>query len=210
MSYTVQGQGLAPHFVNMNTKYFGERDGVLYRQVNLGGPLATIDLADVLLPGGVLRVDRIRFPFAHKLWLGHYGLPHIGDDANIQLHEIGDFKAITATAHDRRLALVSIHGWDEVSYRTRSGLSAEIKGDSTILFAHRETEQHYPGMGLCITLMLHRLGNDEWTLAELDVIDSVSIQPFSATGSPLGVHLRLRDGREVNVDYAQLEGAGAQ
>ena len=36
-----------------------------------------IDLADIIIPGGVIRVDRSRMAFEHELTLGHFGLPHI-------------------------------------------------------------------------------------------------------------------------------------
>ena len=37
-----------------------------------------IDLAEITIPGGVIRIDRTRLAFEYELTLGHFGLPHIG------------------------------------------------------------------------------------------------------------------------------------
>ena len=58
------------------------RDGVLYRQLLMRKPPNNgvgyiIDLAEITVPGGVIRVDRCRMAFEHELTLGHFGLPHV-------------------------------------------------------------------------------------------------------------------------------------
>ncbi|MFY9853244.1 MAG: DUF2264 domain-containing protein, partial [Terracidiphilus sp.] len=60
----------------------GVRNGVLYRQLILRKPPNNgvgylIDLAEITVPGGVVRVDRCRLAFEHELTLGHFGLPHM-------------------------------------------------------------------------------------------------------------------------------------
>ncbi len=60
----------------------GVRDGVLYRQLIMRKPPNNgvgyiIDLAEITVPGGVMRVDRCRLAFEHELTLGHFGLPHM-------------------------------------------------------------------------------------------------------------------------------------
>jgi hypothetical protein len=61
---------------------YGVIHNVLYRQAIMRKPPNNgvgyiIDLAEVALPGGVLRVDRFRMAFEYELTLGHYGLFHI-------------------------------------------------------------------------------------------------------------------------------------
>ena len=66
------------------------RDGVLYRQLIMRKPPNNgvgyiIDLAEITIPGGVIRVDRCRLAFEHELTLGHFGLPHMdGKKAGVQ------------------------------------------------------------------------------------------------------------------------------
>ena len=64
----------------------GVRNGVLYRQLIMRKPPNNgvgyiIDLAEITVPGGVMRVDRCRLAFEHELTLGHFGLPHMGGKA---------------------------------------------------------------------------------------------------------------------------------
>ena len=62
--------------------YNGVRNDVLYRQAIMRKPPNNgvgyiIDLAEITIPGGVIRVDRSRLAFEYELTLGHFGLPHI-------------------------------------------------------------------------------------------------------------------------------------
>ena len=59
----------------------GVQNDVLYRQAIMRKPPNNgvgyiIDLAEVTIPGGVIRVDRSRLAFEYELTLGHFGLPH--------------------------------------------------------------------------------------------------------------------------------------
>ena len=52
-----------------------------------------IDLAEIVIPGGVIRVDRSRMAFEHELTLGHFGLPHIeGSEPVVRQYEDGQRK----------------------------------------------------------------------------------------------------------------------
>jgi hypothetical protein len=62
--------------------YNGVKNEVIYRQAIMRKPPNNdvgyiIDLADIIIPGGVIRVDRSRLAFEHELTLGYFGLPHI-------------------------------------------------------------------------------------------------------------------------------------
>ncbi len=66
----------------------GVRNGVLYRQLIMRKPPNNgvgylIDLAEITVPGGVVRVDRCRLAFEHELTLGHFGLPHMGGESAV-------------------------------------------------------------------------------------------------------------------------------
>ena len=73
----------AAYSTSQSILFNGVRDGVLYRQLIMRKPPNNgvgyiIDLAEITVPGGVIRVDRCRLAFEHELTLGHFGLPHIG------------------------------------------------------------------------------------------------------------------------------------
>ena len=91
----------------------GVRDGVIYRQALMRRPPNNgvgyiIDLAEIVIPGGVIRVDRCRMAFEHELTLGHFGMPHIdGIPAEVSQYEDGTRKVITASIKGRRVALIT-------------------------------------------------------------------------------------------------------
>jgi hypothetical protein len=189
----------------------GLRDGVLYRQAIMRQPPNNgvgyiMDLAEVALPGGVLRVDRSRLAFEHELTLGHYGLPHIdGKAATVKRLEDGRRKVITASIPGRRVALITYAGWDGLNVRVHEGRNAEAD-ESTVIYAYKKRTAKNPAMELMVTVFLHRMDDGEWTEAELDPIKSIAFQDITPTFSALGAKIALRDGRTVAIDFADIDG----
>ena len=120
--------------------YNGVRDGVLYRQVIMRKPPNNgvgyiIDLAEITIPGGVIRVDRCRLAFEHELTLGHYGLPHMDGKQPWWSHSrMSARSGITAAIPGRKVALIAYHGWDRLDNLVGSGRNAEAD-ESTVLYA---------------------------------------------------------------------------
>ena len=193
-------------FAHTNLRYAGLRGGVLYRSTDLRGWMARMDLADILVPGGVLRVDRLRIPQCHELRLGHFGLPHLaGRPAVVERIEAGGRPAITAAIAGRRLALVAYRGWDGLDAAVHAGLNAEAD-ESTVLFARRAREKDSTGTDLVVALMLHRTDDGPWTPEELDPVGAMEVVPWTASGQPCGLRLDLRDGRRLVIDFEDIEG----
>ncbi|HSH19660.1 MAG TPA: DUF2264 domain-containing protein, partial [Draconibacterium sp.] len=155
--------------------YNGVENGVIYRQAIMRKPPNNgvgyiIDLADIIIPGGVVRVDRSRLAFEYELTLGHFGLPHInGKKPIINQFEDGDKKVITAAIEGRQVALISYRGWDELNNMTHNNRNAEAE-ESTVIYAHKKRMAKNPAMELMITVMLHKMENSEWTDEELSPI----------------------------------------
>jgi len=191
--------------------YNGVRGGVLYRQAIMRKPPNNgigyiIDLADITIPGGVIRVDRSRMAFEHELTLGHFGLPHVGGaKANIQ--QFGDErrKIITASIQGRKVALIACHGWDGVKSVVHVGRNAEAD-ESTVIYAHRKRTAKNPAMELMIAVMLHKTDDGEWTEEELSPIKDIEIREMMPSYSPLGAIITLRDGTKYEVDFANIDG----
>ncbi len=71
----------ADYVTSQSILFNGVRGGVLYRQLIMRKPPNNgvgyiIDLAEITVPNGVIRVDRCRLAFEHELTLGHFGVPH--------------------------------------------------------------------------------------------------------------------------------------
>lgn len=191
--------------------YFnGYRDGVIYRQIILktppnNGSGYTIDLAEIPLPAGVLRIDRCRLAFEHVLTLGHFGLPHIGGKCPIVKEQtINGHSVLIATIEGRRLALIAVAGWDQLASRTHAGRNAEAD-ESTVLYALRQRRQKNPPMELMVSVLLHQRDNGVWHQKELQPIKDIEVRRFMPSGSVLGAFVTLNDGRRFTVDFNEID-----
>ena len=192
--------------------YNGVRGGVIYRQAIMRRPPNNgvgyvIDLAEITVPGGVVRVDRSRVAFEHELTLGHYGLPHVdGRPAEVRATGDGRRRVMTAAIPGRRLALVAYGGgWDDLRCKVHAGRNAETEW-STVLFAYRRRTAKNPPMELMVAVMLHRRDDGEWSGEELDPIRELRIEEVTPSGSVLGATLTLRSGETYVVDFGEIDG----
>jgi hypothetical protein len=189
----------------------GERDHVLYRQILMRRPPNNgigyiIDLAEITVPGGVIRVDRCRLAFEHELTLGHFGLPHVnGEKAEVRSLEDGMGKALTARIPGRSIALITYHGWDSLDSRIHRGFNAEAD-ESTILFAHRRRMTKSPAMELMISVMLHKTDDSAWTAEELSPLSDIKLMDVMPSGSVIGAEITLRDRTKYTVDFKNVDG----
>jgi hypothetical protein len=202
----------AAEFTTSQSMFFnGVRNGVLYRQAVMRKPPNNgvgylIDLAEITIPGGVIRIDRSRLAFEHELTLGHFGLPHI-DGKKAVLGHIQDEirKGMTASIEGRKLALITYNGWDSVTHVVHKGRNAESE-ESTVLYASRKRTLKNPAMELMITVMLHKMDNSDWTEDELSPIQEFKIMEITPSGSPLGASIVLRGNKKYEIDFKNIDG----
>lgn len=206
--YNLRAQGNA---YSPNLILFGPlKDNVLYRRIvfDFKGALSrqpTIDLADFSIPGGLLRVDRLRFPEAHdELILTHYPLPIQGQDLILNRRQPAKgIHAVTASSGNRRLALVSVLGWDDIRAQRESGLHPQTN-ESCLLCAHSKGQQAYHGMPFRVTLLLHKIDGSDWSDHEL--------WPFAQTQLCIRQNLQVgnleltANGLHCSVDFYESEG----
>ncbi len=191
--------------------YNGVKGDVLYRQALMRRPPNNgsgylIDLAELAIPGGTLRVDRCRLAYEHELTLGHFGLPHLdGQPAAIRQFEKDGLKVITAAIPGRQLALISYHGWDSLKSLTHQGRNAEAD-ESTVIYAYRKRTTKNPPMELMISVMLHKMDDLEWTDEELFPLKRIEIKDIMPSGSVLGAEIELKDGRKYQMNFNEIDG----
>jgi hypothetical protein len=216
-SYSIRERDMGHNFrIPLNTAFNTFEDGILYRvqntqPVGLGDPNKggvnrgpeRIDLADIIIPGGVIRVDRVRVPYRNELQLGHFALPHLKGKA-AEVERNGD-ALIASIADGRKLALVPLLGWDKTDVALHSNLNPEAE-QSSVLYAERIREKDYSGMEILVTVLLHRLDGGEWTDEELHPVKSLEVLPWAPSGNACGVKLLLKDGREYLIDYGDVDG----
>ena len=191
--------------------YNGVRNDVIYRQAIMRKPPNNgvgyiIDLAEIIIPGGVIRVDRSRMAFEHELTLGHYGLPHLkGVKAEVKQFEDGNKKVITASIPGRRVALITYNGWDELKYLTHEGRNAEAD-ESTVVYAHKKRLEKNPPMELMVSVLRHKMDDTEWTDEELSPIKNLEIMDITTKFSALGANIILNNNKKYEVDFMDIDG----
>lgn len=192
--------------------YSGLRDAVLYRRLIFDfehpfGHCPAIDLADFILPEGMLRCDCLRVPEKDcHIALSHYALPIV--DSHFKVAErtpAAGVQALVASSGQRQLALVTAHGWSELRQQKTSGLHPDAR-ESLLLSAHSEQKTRYGDEPLRIALLLHRNHPTPWTDAELWPFADLQILPVGPSGSAPEVNFTLRDGTRRTIDYSQTEG----
>jgi hypothetical protein len=189
----------------------GVRDGVLYRQLLMRKPPNNgvgyiIDLAEITIPGGVIRADRCRLAFEHELTLGHFGLPHYeGTKAEVRRFGDGRRKLLTAAIPGRQVAFIAYRGWDNVQAQVHRGFNAEAD-ESTVLGAYRKRTAKNPAMELMISVLLHKTDDSKWTEAELTPIRHIRLVDVMPSGSVVGAELTLADGPKHTIDFKDVDG----
>jgi len=191
--------------------YNGVRKDVLYRQAIMRRPPNNgvgyiIDLAEITIPGGVIRVDRSRLAFEYELTLGHFGMPHLnGKKAVINQFEEGSKKVITASISGRGIALISYNGWDTLESLVHSNRNAEAD-ESTVIYAHKKRLAKNPAMELMITVLLHKMDDSEWTEEELSPIRDITIMDITPSYSALGATITLYNNEKYKIDFKDIDG----
>ncbi|WP_430974258.1 DUF2264 domain-containing protein [Sunxiuqinia rutila] len=197
--------------ISQSMLYNGVRKGVLYRQAIMRKPPNNgvgymIDLADITIPGGVIRVDRSRLAFEYELTLGHFGLPHLnGGKAVVNQFESKDKQVITAAIPGRQLALIAYRGWDKLEHLVHENRNAEAD-ESTVIYARKKRMAKNPAMELMITVMLHKMDDGAWTEEELSPIKDIKIKDITENYSALGATISLHSGETYEIDFKDIDG----
>lgn len=197
--------------ISQSMLFNGVRNDVLYRQAIMRKPPNNgvgyiIDLAEITIPAGVIRVDRTRLAFEYELTLGNFGLPHIGGKkAVINRFEDDKKKVITAAIDGRQVALITYHGWDKTESLTHENRNAEAD-ESTVVYAYKKRMDKNPAMELMITALLHKTDNSPWTEEELSPVKSIEIIDIMPSLSPLGAKITLHNNEVYTIDFKDIDG----
>ena len=128
------------------------------------------NLADIPLPNGVLRVDRVSVPAATTIRLGHYTLPQVDDHAFITEQSPRVSEAVIVGNGAYRLATVPLYGWDNTSIHYPTGLHP-VSDQCCLMMSEKAVD----GQHIMITLHLWKKGNKPFTRKELSPVKSVHV-----------------------------------
>lgn len=149
-------------------KRFGQ--GIYYRdavlETNAGIKLS---LADIPLPNGILRVDKITSDTITSFKLGHYALPDIGAGIKESKRLVNGSTVNIIDNGEYQLAMVILNGWKEMTIAATKGVNP-VSEKSKVINASGMLEGKSK---VYATLMLWKRTGEKWSNEELMPVQSV-------------------------------------
>ncbi len=154
-------------------------DGIYYRDAELEtNPEIKFRLADIPLPNGILRVDKVSFPITTELRYGHYSLPELESPIVTKEQKAGGYTAYCMDNGAYQTALINLQGWSEVEFVQTEGLHPVSNKCSVINAATTHS-----GDKVFITLQLWKKNGKLFTKKELTPVKS-----FKQTGNSITIY----------------------
>ncbi|MBQ9140623.1 MAG: DUF2264 domain-containing protein [Lachnospiraceae bacterium] len=199
------------------TFWHGEKAGVLYRRQFFDYKLEceshwipAVDLADFVVPYGVVRVDKHRlFRRPVRFTLGAYGFPDNGTE--IIRKECRKAKAIVLkgkdfTGQEKQLAMTIYDGWHSIDLLESQGTNPDSK-KSVVIYATADFQKQYGSYEpyVMISQVITKESHDDFTEEELFPIEKVEYTDGMETGAYGPVTLHMKDGSCKVVDFTGIE-----
>lgn len=146
------------------------------------------NLADIPLPNGVLRIDKITTPTETDVRLGHYSLPDIGN--NFEEKTGKDGSTVIVSNGEYSLAFVPLYGWNNVTTTYPEGLNPVSRSCAVTI-----GESHVTNEQIFVTLLLWKK-SEAFSDDELESVKSVNISDDNNT-----VEVTLSDGTTKTVTF---------
>ncbi|GAA6431568.1 DUF2264 domain-containing protein [Bacteroides intestinalis] len=169
-------------------------DGIYYRDAELEtNPEIKFRLAEIPLPNGILRVDKVSFPITTELRYGHYSLPELDSPIVTKKQKAGGYTAYCMDNGAYQTALINLQGWSEVECVQTEGLHPVSNRCSVI----NATATH-SGDKVFITLQLWKKSGKTFTKKEL-----TPVKTFKQTGDTITIY--FSDGTVKTVLQHQIK-----
>ncbi len=141
------------------------RDAVLETDSNV-----KLQLADIMLPDGILRVDKVSVASPTDIRLGHYSLAELKDSNTYTQKRSGKYKSHIISNNEYSLALTPISGWSAVENICVSELHP-VTDKCNVLIA----EDKIDNSEIYVTLLLWKKGKKQLSKNELVPVKEVRI-----------------------------------
>lgn len=171
--------------------FVGFENGIYRRDAQLEtNPEIKFKLADIPLPNGVLRVDKVISPEKTELTLGHYSLPEKGKEIKKEHRKIDGKDAYIIGNGEYQLASISLNGWSSSTFTDVEGLHPVAKNCCLI-----SVKDDFSGEKVYITLQLWKKGNKTFRYEELSPVKKVNV-----SADKRSVEILFKDGVVKTVD----------
>ena len=160
------------------------KNGIYYRNAELEtNKNIQFNLADIPLPNGILRVDKIVSPISVELRLGHYALPLLKEPIKETNRDIRGYHVRIINNGVYQLALISLKGWKTMETVQTKGLHPQSDISSVINLSNQflPDTKNQP---IYVTLMLWKKAGETWTDDELVPIKKIK---YSATDNDVTI-----------------------
>lgn len=128
------------------------------------------NLADIPLPNGVLRIDKVSVPNPTTIRLGHYTLPKVSGKA-FSIEKSKKVPEATIIGNgEYKLATVPLYGWDTTTIHYPMGLHPVSDQCNLIM-----SEKAVNGEHIMVTLHLWKKGNKPFSGKELSPVKEIKV-----------------------------------
>ncbi|WP_207493820.1 DUF2264 domain-containing protein [Aridibaculum aurantiacum] len=136
-------------------------------------PAIKLHLADIPLPNGILRVDKVRSSDTTEIRLGHYALPQLNKPIKNTQRKVDGYQLNTIDNGQYQLAMVPLMGWKETRSIATKGVHPQSEWSTVI----NSSDTKLPGEQekVYITLLLWKKAGEKWRKDELVPVKKVSI-----------------------------------
>jgi len=156
-------------------------DGVYYRDAMLeSNPNLKLQLADIPLKQGILRIDLNTSTDTCDLRLGHYALPELNGPIIEKTLTVKGCKVNIIDNGTYQLALIPLKNWGKLQTKETNGLHP-VSSISKVMYITDTYQPTSQGSKLCATLMLWKRSGSAWKKSELMPVSDIRYLPANKT-----------------------------
>lgn len=171
-------------------------DGVYYRDVVLEtNENIQLQLAEIPLHNGILRIDKNVSSEPVKMRLGHYALPETGEEIKEEVRKIGSYEVHIIDNGEYQLAMVPLQGWDSIETIETEGLHP-VKEMSKVVNTAASFSPDDSESVIHATLMLWKKSGEDWPEEELVPVEKIS----ETAGGAIKVVMKGGEDKTVSFD----------
>ena len=169
-------------------------EGVYYRDVVLEtDENVTLQLADIPLENGILRLDQNTSTTATQFRLGHYALPQLSGEITKESRTVRGHEVQIISNGIYQLAMVPLKGWEKMETVHTTGLHPE-SDKSAVINVESNFKPDQKNGNVYATLMLWKKAGEKWTDNEL-----VPVKNIKQSKKDKSVIVSFRNGEKEKV-----------
>ena len=203
--------------ITPNTTFWhGEKEDVLYRRQFWEYEPQTethwrtaIDLADFVVPYGILRADKIRmFRRPLRLTLGSFGFPDNGTE--VITREKDGYKAIILkgsdhTGKEKQLAFTIMDGWSDIKLVKSTDTNPDSKNSIVVYAETTRTKQYGYEPYFLISQTITKEDLTDFTDDEIFPVKEIAYTDKEKCGGYGPVTITLKNGETRTIDFYGIE-----